>query len=253
MTIDLASVKNICGDSKEVVVYGFASCKYSEIDTALCSEKYKSSQFWNFSRSFHYNICPFKLVERDHYDSLPGGRCKDIIADVILENYKRSLKNEPLIVILFCINYENKSHEAFTKNLSIEKIANSHSSEWGTITDGELRRCYKLCNEMIDGSEIKDIANKTIKFVKVINDARNYILEEIKPFWKNPNWMTLWETRKMNKSPKKMKPDPWRNALIEECKKIRAWHASQESSVKPTEQCATGSLGTAPSCGAKLN
>src|SRR5438445_10084026 len=154
MKIDPTSVKNICGNSTEVMVYGLDKCRYAKIYQNLGAINYKSYCGYDYREVIHCNTQAFKLIDCNKADT--GAFFKAVLTNIILENYKRSLKNESLITVFFCVNFEdtrNKTHV----DLSITKLALSHASENETVTDRELSRSYKLCNEMIGGTELKEI------------------------------------------------------------------------------------------------
>src|SRR5689334_24479424 len=65
--------------------------------------------------------------------------------------------------ILFCIDGSNNDTDT---PLTPENLASKKEDFNSLVTFKELRRAYKLCEE-IDDKEIRDVAKRSFKFVKV--------------------------------------------------------------------------------------
>lgn len=141
-------------------------------------------------------------------------KCKDAIAALILENYKRKREGEPFIPLFFCLSMEEyyifplpKSEEIMTRN--------------GTnrITFQELRRAYKLIAEFQTREdprlqEIATIAEETFKFVKFLNASKPFSLVEIPAPWASDEWDIAWKRRISSKEkPRKDDELSWREQL----------------------------------------
>ncbi|MBS0627541.1 MAG: hypothetical protein JSS09_04950, partial [Verrucomicrobia bacterium] len=103
------------------------------------------------------------------------------------------------------------------------------ASPLGRISNAELRRIYKLCNDPSLSSDVREIAKKTFKFAhvvffsKILGDRRVKRLERIAAPWediatdktRNSRWIqALEEKRKKEKiKPSKHKAIQWRNWL----------------------------------------
>jgi len=132
-----------------------------------------------------------RQIERIPYtDSpLPLASCKAGMVNIVFENYKRSKEGLTLIPILFCIDIDDNRYPHDIKSIIHKKLSTK------CFTHSELRRAYKLCCELED-EELKEIAQKTFKFVKVKIIDRNYGLESIPAPWENRNWAVTWAKRK---------------------------------------------------------
>ena len=120
--------------------------------------------------------------------------CKAAIVNLMLENYKRKQEHKPLIPLIFCYDIEDKK-----RIITPESIASRETNCNKVITNKELRICHKLCCELEKDPELKaiaEVAKESIKFVKLVgNDATEYKLELIHPFWESPEWETKWKER----------------------------------------------------------
>lgn len=224
MKLNLASVQAITGNSIQVVVYGLSSCKYDELGTTLEQFNYKVDMNGNPSfQMVKYDQVPFNedldnVMEIDFFNC--ARKCKAIITSLIIENYRRSQTGETLIPLIFCVGMEVDSKPVV---LNIKKISESHNHWKESVTDEELRRCYKMYKEA--EPHLKEIIEKTLKFVKILlnkNDTSEYLLEEIKPFWEDVQWESVWNTRTHTIEPPLLpqKKFPWRTVLSNELIKL---------------------------------
>lgn len=208
MKLDPHSVKAIMGDSQNALVYGFESCYYEEVVTLL-SENYNAGKFYAVDAP---------MIKFDKYDDLGEmeRECKAAITSLVLDNYKRSLHKLPITPLIFCVS-KSENGEQFEMNIA--QVAN-RSGEISSVTDKELRRCYKVFAEL--SPEIRAIAEQTFKFVNLRQNDKEqdvYHLDPIEPFWKKPEWQGLWQKRQANKQPSsKRKKFFWRETIKSECK-----------------------------------
>lgn len=96
-------------------------------------------------------------------------RSKKSVVDFIQENVKNYYSGKELNRILFGLSLEKDGQENFNAKLSkvIDKSVDSY-------TGAELRMVYKIAMEFPD-KEVRDIANKSIQFVKVIQTTNKEI------------------------------------------------------------------------------
>ncbi|WP_019217767.1 hypothetical protein [Legionella tunisiensis] len=181
--IDIQAVKDLCGNSKEVVVYGFNFFNYQQLYNAINSDG--SIKAYN---SDDYEYKNDVKVSNSHSYSHLYAHFKFILNDLLLENYKRQQKGEPLVPLIFVVGLNNNQYD---KSRIFER-ANDPSDKGVTLT--ELRRCYKLANEF--GKEMTEVAQKTFQFVQLIGSDKGYKLETVEPFWKDEQWKKGWEERK---------------------------------------------------------
>ena len=185
------SLGKIIGNSNEIVMAGFGDCDYYETVYQNLPSFIKAYNFFNL---------PFKKIEDLYPKKLPDIESEDNVkrlgkaafTQLIIENAKRVREGKPVIPLLMFIGLESDKKKIV---LDIKKIATSHSHNHENTTDSELRRCYKIFNEMSD-AEIRELASKTFKFVKINVSEDKVTLEEIKPFWSNENWCDFWNSRK---------------------------------------------------------
>ncbi len=161
--LDIESLEQICGNSKEVIIFGLNYKHNEEIGCSI-------SQAGIGIRTFKYDILPFKRINYE-YDSSKGLKriCKNAITSLVFENYKRVKENQPIIPLLFCIAYENEDKLI---TLDSEKAATSHSNLMDNVSDAEIRRIYKTISEM--NPEIINIALLTFKFIQQVKVDDNF-------------------------------------------------------------------------------
>ncbi|KTD45833.1 hypothetical protein Lrub_2630 [Legionella rubrilucens] len=209
MNIDEQSLQAICGESKEVVVYGFGQFKYLELCKAInCIAGMKAYHSDDYVEKNEV------MDKRTHYTMY--NHFKYILNDLVLENYKRQLKKEPIIPLLFVVGFAESEYE-------IPRIAERSDDEFAKgVTLTELRRCYKLAHEF--GKDLSQTANDTFQFVHLIPSEKGYVLKTVKPFWQDEQWQKLWQQRKATTD---KKPDSdhknlfWRekySGLVDEAK-----------------------------------
>jgi hypothetical protein len=190
------------------MVYGFESCKYQEV----ISELMQSSQV-RFVFDYHlgnksddqaFEVSPpISQIDTSRRGAAQDP-CKAALVNLVFENYKRSKAGKPLIPVLFTIDCEKNLYPVTAESATTKKTAQNSK-----ITFKEIRRAYKLCEEISD-PELRAIARETFKFVKVNNDLS---LELIAAPWNDKNWPTLWaERRKASKKSSRSKPS-WEKQL----------------------------------------
>lgn len=195
LKIDKPSFKEAIGESKEALVYGFSHCGYQFVGDILKKE------IEGFSQSHNYDIgyptlatkidgrsidkISITSTDKDSSSTVLSRVCKSAIVNLVLENYKREKSGDKPIHLIFCI--DDNQNNVF----ELEKVALDNA-----IANTELRRCYKLCNDF-DHAGIRDVACRTIKFVKVNFGEGDEIssLEPQVPFWEHRDWKTHWAKR----------------------------------------------------------
>lgn len=203
------SVENIIGTSPTVMVFGFGSCHYMGVTLGLknhpmilkvfdhtlgydCVEDDEDDEF--LRRLDGTKIYQIKSgmqdgeITEDHNDDLPLKlQCKAALVNQVLENYRAvHIEKREITPIVFCIDYENKTTgETFLPPLTSENILSKTKLIQfpdqedvlanDLITHSEIRRAYRLCfDESID-VEIRSIAQRTFKFVKVKETTEDII------------------------------------------------------------------------------
>lgn len=91
MKIDIEAVKALCGNSKEAVIYGFNFYNYQQLYEAINRDG--SIKAYN---SDDYESKNDVMVNSGHSYSSLYNHFKFLINDLLLENYKRQQKGEPL-------------------------------------------------------------------------------------------------------------------------------------------------------------
>jgi hypothetical protein len=184
--LDQGSIDSLIGNSTEVMVYGAHLTRYLEIAEILNKNHgLRAYDCVNHELS--------KYVQADDKASNTRRKAKATIINLLIENNSRYRSGQPIIPLIFCIAIEENG---CIEMVEYEQVAIQRNI-FSSITDSELRRCYKACTLM--GAEIKSIAEMTFKFVAVrqsqsIKDL--YFLKQISPIWSNPNWASLWARRK---------------------------------------------------------
>nr|HAT8713838.1 hypothetical protein [Legionella jordanis] len=180
MKLNLQSLEAICGDSKQVVVYGFNVFQYHE----LCQAINESSDI----KAFNSDTYEYKNSFSDKRQKYQINRhFKELINDLVLENYKRIQKGEAIVPLIFVVGLNNKK-------LVIAKVAEREDPYEKGVTQAELRRCFKIAHEF--GERFSEVAKQTFKFVELTGDENGYELKTVPPFWQDKLWQELWRERK---------------------------------------------------------
>ncbi|MBA3662333.1 MAG: hypothetical protein H0W64_11420 [Gammaproteobacteria bacterium] len=203
------AVKKLIGDSHEVVVFGLRDFRYYGVMDALNEFKIKTYS-WERVNFPVIKSDEIKYLDKKYKDLLTvrinGAReCKSIITSLIIENYKRMKEGSDLIPFIFCIGLKDQNQ---TLTLDIKKVALSHTarnidelndSQFSSVTEKELRRCYKIYAE--GTPDVKALIEKTFKFVMIQEDSQVedlFDIEQIPPFWEDPCWEKYWQQRQLN-------------------------------------------------------
>lgn len=192
MKLDYSSVEKICGDSKEVMVFGFTDTKYKNIIKLLNSFEGSSIEGCEYRLACGGKTLDGRVIQRICHS---GPAYKESLVNIVYENYLRSKLNLPFIRVLFCIEMEDD--EGHHYEITPERLS-SRKPGLGK-TSGEVRRTYWLCEEF-KNEKIRLIAQETFEFVKVnYRSAGLTTLEKIDPPWKKANWKKLWAERRKQK------------------------------------------------------
>ncbi|WP_454784792.1 hypothetical protein [Legionella sp. WA2024007413] len=216
MKVDEKSIRELCGESSEVVVFGFSKYAYKELCmainehdgiNALNSDTY-DSKHTDLSRNNPYSMYNY---------------FKFILNDLILENYKRQKEGKPIIPLIFVVGKGNMSYEP----KQIAQREEDPSDKWVTLT--ELRRVYKLATEF--GPEFSKVALDTVKFVSLETNSDLTTLKRVSPFWENPDWQKGWQTRKeetQKTHSRLIKNSIWRSNLQGKIEEIDSQHSEDK-------------------------
>jgi hypothetical protein len=246
MTIHLNfdSVKEICQNSNQAMVYGWSSCYYKAVVLTLALEKASP-----ILKVFDYELGDFDKKDKtlegrrffkikfplDKGGSMVARECKAAIIDLIFENFKRKQINLPIIPLIFCIDIDGKEEKD-----TFETIFARTSAK--LITNRELRLCYKICCTLKNDpilAEITDVARETLKFVKLVDTQKDYELKEVPMQWDDKRGEALWNQRQETKShPTNLSADGWRSQLK------RAMQAEQKKTIRKKRK--TKSVSTEP-------
>lgn len=220
MLINIDSLKTICGQSNEVVVFGFRRFRYYQTYEAINSMK--------DMRAYSWSDYQFKM------DAVDKSRYKAIINDLVLDNYIRKQNSQPIIPFIFVVGLDHNS-------LHIERIAvRDNNNYFKGVTLTELRRCYKVAHEF---PELKDIANETFKFVELTkhqDHPSEYQFKQVKPFWLHKNWNSLWERRKAETAKKyaaENKHTLWREHFKKQISEVKNASDKENSFLFKKEPC----------------
>ncbi len=211
--IDYESIKAICGDSKQVMVYGFGHCGWWWMLGKLRDNDSP------FQRVFSFKVGtvkspPPKTLEGHEIIQIPTkpssySECKAGITNLVLTNYLRKQNNQPIIPLIFLVDVSDNQFP-----LSAAEIAGRTDSD-KLITHSELRRCYKLCTEFEGTSleAISKVAQETIKFVKLVKQDQIRIIEPCEPVWEKSDWKAAWAQRQATKQ--NITNLSWRTAALQ--------------------------------------
>lgn len=215
MKLNHDSIRKICGDATtEVVVFGFGKYDYEPVYNAITDAKDKLR-----ISALNYDSWEFKEKNWGGFFGDCHRICKHTISDLVLENYKRSLENKPIIPLIFCVGKDNAMYD-------LKEIASKDEDLNSWVSHSELRRCYKLYAKWEETNPaIQKIAELTFKFVKLETNVKGETeLKQVPPFWKDPEWKALWEERKKNTAKKAGRPkknQPWEDLFSEYVEKTK--------------------------------
>ena len=178
ISIDYPSLtRALGGETPQLMVYGFADCKYNIIATALrTSSPFGEMRAVNpVQRVFDYTMANSYLTEsaetsytleghkihKIKFQDNTASRCKAALVNIIIENCKRDAVGLPLIPVLFAIAISTDMSSLYPPSFS-DLIGKKQ------ITFKELRRAYKLCSDPLIPEHVRIIAERTFKFVKVL-------------------------------------------------------------------------------------
>lgn len=222
--LNYLSVKALCGESKQAMVYGFERCAYQDVADVL-GKFYLEKVFNWFVGDPTKAVIIRTTIEGRVIEQLPikpyppselpapSQRHKAGLSNIVLENYKRAKVGLPLIPIIFCVDIDSNS-----RPIDIEILASNQTR----YTFKELRRAYKLICEF-DNPELRRIALATFKFVKLTKEREaSYKLDLVPAPWANVRWKELWAKRKAKAKPPKAPAGEynWRKNLASSIRKF---------------------------------
>jgi hypothetical protein len=216
--LSLPSVKAICGNSDQVMVYGYGTCLYKEIAKILrkALSPVKKVFDWRIGQEYIVDDSMLMTTEKtemqrldvDFDHSATSRACKAALTNLVFENYKRKSLGLPLIPVIFALDIDGNR-----RTLKTTSFTSKHPSVNTIVTHSEVRRCYKLC-EKFANPMLRQVAQETFKFVKVKKDREEYRLEQISAPWKSADWSEEWAKRKGVRAPTaKTNSHPWRKGL----------------------------------------
>tara|TARA_R110000868_G_scaffold307987_4_gene569592 strand:+ start:798 stop:1529 length:732 start_codon:yes stop_codon:yes gene_type:complete len=208
MRVNKKSLKKLLGKGSEAVVYGLVDCQYLQVREAINNiDGVRAYDILDYEDLTN----PIPMIDVEPQGDFVKRCCKAGITSIVIENYRRSQQGRPLVPLIFCVELRSKDQQVV---LNAEQVA-TRSGKESSVTDAELRRCFKSYYEM--GPQLKKIAEQTFKFVCVQEDAKGndlFHLKELTPFWHCPKWQHLWAERREHKQKKNTpKQFPWRKVM----------------------------------------
>ncbi len=157
------------------------------------------------------SFIPLKI---EHYGEV--ALCKNTLVAVVVENCLRKSEGFPILPVIFCLSSTK------CPLLPIQWIADQELNDFevGWISNKELRRIYKLCNDPELSSEVKQVAKETFKCVHV--HLPHLELEEIPPPWEEQT--AFWDQVRAEKKAKQVEQRrssrrlDWRPLLVDPTK-----------------------------------
>ncbi|PWY54666.1 hypothetical protein DGG96_16055 [Legionella qingyii] len=217
MKIDEDSIRELCGNSSEVVVFGFGKYNYKEVCNA-----FNKSNGINAVHSDNYETKNTDLTNNNPYSIY--NYFKFIINDLIVENYKRQKEGKPIVPLIFVVGKSDESYDP----KQIAQRDEGPIDKWVTLT--ELRRVYKLATEF--GPEFSKVALDTVKFVRLETNSEVTTLKPVPPFWEGKEWQQDWQTRKeetQQRHGQLIKNSIWRSNLQEKIQEIDSQYSDENS------------------------
>ncbi|WP_392538484.1 hypothetical protein [Legionella sp. 227] len=217
MKIDQESVNALCGESGEVVVFGFGKYDYEEVCNGINANngiKACHSDDYDFKHNELGKDIPYSMYR--HF--------KMILNDLILDNYKRKKEGKPIVPLIFVVGKSDESCDP----QQIAKRDEGPDEKWVTLT--ELRRVYKLTTEF--GTEFSQVARDTVKFVSLDTQSHLTKLKPVSPFWESKDWSHDWQQRKEDtqlRHNRLIKNSIWRSNLQEKIQEIDKLNPDEEN------------------------
>lgn len=210
--INLDSVKDICVNANQVMIYGWRSCGYEEVIARLKKNDSPIRKVFDWCPDVNEKTLEGKSFEKIR---MKNGSletiCKTRITMLVLENYKRKQKDQPIIPLIFLYDIEDNPFQTTPSTIT------SRSTSFNELlTNIELRRCYKMCCEKNPGLKlITEVARETIRFIKLTRNSKDeYTFVLLKPFWEEEEWDSRWNERQATKEIKSTrKMYLWREQL----------------------------------------
>jgi hypothetical protein len=183
LRISSESLKNVTEGHNQAVIYGIRECHYREVAEIMCADNYDAYTYAGGGSTLRGVLFDREMlgVHKQNASNNDKINAKAIIANLMLENFKRSSKGLPIVPLIFCIEFESRSTKF---KFDLHLLTNHY-----LVTSAELRRCYKIYAEF--EGQFSDIVEKTCKFVRVVqdkNDESLYHLMSLPRIWKDPSW-----------------------------------------------------------------
>jgi hypothetical protein len=227
--LDADSVRAVCKDSSQAMVYGFKSSKYEEIGFWLCKKHSPIKKLFDWTLGYKgtdasvittlegRKIHQFPYNRSDSPHKTIGRQCKAALTNLVWENYQRRRQGLPIIPLVFCIDNDDKPGDL---------DATLSTKDSNSVTLLELDRAFNLAC-LFEDEEIRAAAEATFKFVKVAKTGKNsYRLETIEAPWANKERRGKFEARAL-----RSKQPRWSQELKET---IRKFNQSTWSAIKET-------------------
>lgn len=212
MKIRLSSLLKITGHHSQVVVYGLSSCLYRRVHDTLEQSGHDSYMFSGGTGHLDKELTASDMAGCVDM-SRTSRMCKATITNLAFINYQLYKLGKPLIPLIFCVQIDDGIFRK--KGVKPEQVALSKGAK-SSITDSELRRCYKIFSEL--GPDFEAVARESFKFVKlrrVSSSPTEYEAELVQPLWEQNGWDAYWMKRQEMKMsfPIKHKKSVWREML----------------------------------------
>lgn len=240
--LDFDSLDRICENRDEIAVFGFQHCLYTPLSNALEKRvtRIYDCAVGNQDLDLGFLASPrtgrrIQQIDTGADDVEEGSskycsrNCKASLVNIVVENYRREQQGEAIIPILFCIDKKDNhtpltSENLLTKTKVIEVTPTHRLAMNEIITHCELRRSYKLCNDEDLPEVIRDVANRSFKFVRVIDTRHkegereeiHLSLEHIEAPWRTPDFNDhLAERKSLSVTPPPLKDHDWRRQVTD--------------------------------------
>lgn len=243
--LNVPSLLKLAPDANQMMIYGFAETNYEAIEKCL-SENHTRDKTTNLKKVFDWKIgsnapkgCGERTLEGRIVNSLPtdsnsiARTCKNGIANLLLENYKRECEGKPLIPLVYCLQIDDEEN---SHTFSPQDMTTRETGPNGRISHKELRRMYKLCTDPSVDPKLREVAKKSLLFVNVKKQEDGALaFEKTAAPWETEGFEKLWATRKGTK-PSLQRPAKieWRKELD---KAIQEYIQSKALPVKNPTHC----------------
>jgi len=208
--------------NKQAMIYGFNHCDYTKVIDWLrvCTKVGEFNDVFSYNlgqpRNIKKMVCGHlesditsekRKIKRINHDNRKAQPYKAGLVNLVIENYKRTLVDLPIIPIIFIVGKDNTQ-------LDISLIFDKTNGP--NHTGAEIKQAYKLCFDKGVKKKVRAVAKQTFIFLSLqTNDGQSskFKFEKVLSPWLSADWEMLWKTR-AQKPKDEIAQSHWRKEII---------------------------------------